>query len=173
MNDARMLANCKWIVCEQSGRWTAALRIAFARTSLANLAPPLYEVRSLAELTARLDEHRDSLGLIEVRQANFAEVLELLVQSVTGRPSWFVALLDDSLWQGDVTDSARIGHKQEVADMLWEAGVVDVVDSPRRLKGLLELPGRVAAARRPMVRPSANSQTFSEWAWSLLPWQDA
>jgi hypothetical protein len=168
-----MSATQNWIVCEQTGRWAAALRVAFARSSRARSAPRLYELRSLVDLAAPMQEHLDSVWLVEVRQANLAEVLELLAHGASVRPCWCAALLDDSLWQEDQVVSASSGRKQEIIDVFWEAGMVEVVESPRQLSGLLALHERLAAACCPTIARPAESQAVADWAWSSLPWQDS
>ncbi len=161
-----------WIVCEVSGRWAAALRMAFARLPVAQYAPRLYEVQSLAELTALMDEHRNGLGLIEVRRTNLAEVLEVLADEPFARFGRFAALLDDNLWQAN-QDSAAIldSDKQQIIDLLWEAGAAEVVESPRHLRGLLALRECLEAVATRAAARSAESQDIADWAWSILPWQ--
>ncbi len=120
-----------------------------------------------------MQEYGDSVLLVEVRQSNLAEVLELLTHGPFGRPRWCAALLDDSLWQEDRIVSETNDRKHEVTDVLWEAGVVEVVESPRRLSGLLALQERLAAKRRPIMGGPAESESFLDWASSALPWQDS
>jgi hypothetical protein len=152
-----------WTVCEQSGRWTAALRTAFARPPEVEPQPRLYEVRTLEELSARLDEHECDLTLIEVGEGNLAEVLKLLVRH--GRtPGRFAALL---------ASSADHNGRQRMVDLLWEADVAEVVESPRQLQGLLALHNRLPVARGPINFSVDASQSFADWARSTLPWQDS
>lgn len=40
----------KWVVCEQSGRWAAALRSTFVRLPKSQSKPRLYEVRTIVDL---------------------------------------------------------------------------------------------------------------------------
>src|SRR4051812_44000326 len=75
-----MLAPQRWIVCEKSGRWTAALRTTFARDSEVEVPPRLREVRTLEELSSHLNEHEHDLALIEVAAGNLPAVLDLLVR---------------------------------------------------------------------------------------------
>src|SRR6476660_803572 len=94
--EALMLVAQKWVVCEESGRWVAALRIAFARFSKVQPTPRLYEVRSLGELSSHLDEHECDLTLIEVGRRNLTDFVQLLARR---RPQFgqFVALLEDAV----------------------------------------------------------------------------
>ena len=57
---------------------------------------------------------------------------------------------------------------------LWEAGAVEVVDSPRQFAAPLKLAERHAASRTRLAgstRP--NVESIAERAWAALPWQDA
>jgi hypothetical protein len=178
VNEGRcaMLARQRWIVCEPSGRWAAALRVTFARSPHAESLPQLYEVRSLIDLAAQVEEHRNSLALMEVGESNLTKMLELLARDAPQRPRWCVAMLDNSLSQQDLCDRFdAVGdrRKQEIIDALWEAGVVEVVESPRHVKRLLTLYDRMAQASCAAVGRPGAQQAVADWAWSILPWQDA
>ena len=149
----------KWLVCESSGRWAAALRATCARLPKDQPTARLYEVRTLENLSTHLDEQKCDLVLIEVGRENLTEVLQLLVRRGP-RLGRFVALKEESAGQS-------------VADLLLEAGAVDVVESPRQLSGLLALHNRLAAVRGPIGGGIGDRQSFTEWAWSTVPWQDA
>jgi hypothetical protein len=147
-----------WLICEESGRWAAALRMAFGRSHHVSSRPRLIEVRSLTELADLSREREADLALIEVGTANVTQVLDFAVRlNAQGTP--FVALLKDT------------AERVRLADLLWEIGAVEVVSSPRDLRGLLELYTRLAA--HSPVRPDKDfdQQAFTDWAWSLLPWQ--
>lgn len=169
-----MLAAQKWVVCEESGRWTAALRMAFARLPEVRSAPRLYEVRSLGELSTYSDENRCDLTLIEVGRENLTETIQLLIRRGS-RLSQFVGLLKESVPQQRHAAAPIHGEpgSQPIADLLWEAGAADVLESPRQLQGLLSLHSRLDAARSPILGSFAERQSFPDWAWSTLPWQDA
>jgi hypothetical protein len=98
--------------------------------------------------------------LIEVNPKNLTEVLPLLLTG-SSQLSQFVALLDNPA-----------GQLQLIADLFWEAGALEVVESPRQLAGLFALQNRLAAARGPSVGGVDRRQSFADWAWSALPWQD-
>ena len=167
-----MLPAQKWVVCEESGRWTAALRTAFARSPGARFAPRLYEVRTFEELSTHLDENRCDLTLVEVSRENLTEVVQLLMRRGT-RLAEFVALLKGV---APLRQAAAPIHgepvTQPIADLLWETGATDVVESPRQVRGLLALHDRLAAVRSPILGSFAERQSFSDWAWSTLPWQE-
>jgi hypothetical protein len=162
-----------WFVCEQSGRWAAALRVAFARSPNMPFQPQLKEVRSLNELTESLDEKSNVLGLIEVQLTNLADVLNLLSGAANRRPGRFVALLDYSLRQSGGADAPpQVIQVQRIVDVLWEAGVAEVVESPRHWSGLMALANRIENAAGP-IPGSIGGQPIETWARSFLPWQDS
>jgi hypothetical protein len=154
-----------WVVCEQSGRWASALRFVIARRPSERLAPRLYEVRGLPELLSLLKERSIELALVEVGRANLADVLELLAGGRLTRASRNVALLDRTICENNAAE------RRAVSDALWEAGAVDVIESPRSIGRLFALGERIAAVSSPTGRGADNRQPVAEWAWSLLPWQ--
>jgi hypothetical protein len=169
-----------WIVCERSTRWAAALRMTISSDSEQPAGSnTLREVRSIAELTGQLKSHPSSLVLIEVTQDNFDGVLNWLA-ATTRRANHTPAVALVS-WPTDnrVRSSTDVKDRPSqdrdaMAAALREAGALDVIDSPRRLRPVLAL-GRRHAGRCSIGmdnRPDA-SPSFEDWAWSLLPWQDA
>ncbi len=146
-----------WIVCERSGRWTAALRQAIDRTAQKNahrISPDIRETRTLDDFKAARCERPPTLGLVEVRIETFAVVLNLLASEST-RHMPIVALL----------------HEPLPADALREAGALAVIDSPRRIASVLELANQISTTQS--HRHAAESVPIADWAWSSLPWQDA
>jgi hypothetical protein len=152
----------KWVVCEASGRWAAALRVLFAGSQDGRVAPYLNETRTLGELSQHCADSTCDLSLIEVGRANLTDVLRLLLRRGR-RPDLFVALLDEP------EDAAA---RRLLADLLWEAGAADVIASPRQMGGLPALHCRIAALRRPTTVGLAEGETFADWARSTLPWQE-
>src|SRR4051812_38171339 len=122
-----MLAPQNWIICEGSGRWTPALRVAFSRSPLAQTAPRLNEARTLAELSTQLDEHGCDLALVEVGRHNLSELLPLLAHRGP-HASQVVSLLGDDGPQRHAA-AAITGERstQAVTNLLWEAGAVEIV----------------------------------------------
>ena len=167
-----MLTVKKWVVCEKSGRWAAALRTTFERLPKGQSMPRLHEVRTVEGLSTQLDAPGRHLALIEVGRNNLAEVLQLLVRRGP-RLAQFVALLEDA---SDQSRSPAVidgePSVKPVADLLWEMGAAEVVESPRQLGGLLALHDRLAAALSSNIDGVAERQSFVDWAWSTLPWQD-
>lgn len=148
----------KWLICEESGRWAAALRTAFGRRDDAWSRPRLTEVRNLAELANLPREREANLILMEVGTARVTRVLDLAARlNSQGVP--FVALLKDA------------AERAPLGDLLWEIGAVEVVSSPRDLRGLLELYTRLAARSPVGSDKHFDQQSFTDWAWSVLPWQ--
>jgi hypothetical protein len=167
-----MLATQKWVVCEESGRWAAAIRVAFSRWPKAHTTPRLYEARTLGELSSQSDEHGCDLALVEVDRWNLTHVLELLERRGP-RAAQIVALLQDVGTQRHAA-AAITGEPsmQAVADLLWEAGAVEIVESPRQMCRLSALHNRLAVAQGSIVRNFVEPQSFAERAWATLPWQE-
>ena len=161
----------KWVVCEQSGRWSAALRVAAARWLKGGPTLRLHEVRTLGELSSHLEEHGSDLALVEVGRENLTDVVQLLMRRGP-RLSQFVALLDEASPSRQAAAGISEPDTQPLADWLWELGALEVVESPRQLRGLLALHHRLAAARGPSMNGAAARESFAEWAWSTVPWQD-
>jgi hypothetical protein len=91
-----------------------------------------------------------------------------------------VALLDTRRTDNPATPSARTdgqdfpSNEQHLADAaLREAGAQEVIYSPRRMNNILPLIelylSKHAGNDFPLPKPH---QSFENWAWSLLPWQD-
>ncbi|HVT26898.1 MAG TPA: hypothetical protein VHE81_02660 [Lacipirellulaceae bacterium] len=159
-------------MCEQDGHWAAALRVAFGRVLRGEGAPRLIEVRRLVDLVAQIADYGDCVVLMEVLPSNLGDVLELLSCGLSQRHSRCVAMLDASLWYQGRGNSAGDGRREQVIDVLWEAGVVEVVESPRQFAGALALYQRLASCRGARGNPLASRRSIEDWAWSRLPWQD-
>src|SRR5262245_52163893 len=117
-----MSSKQKWVLCERSGRWAPGLRIQIAARNHQAAVPHLHEVQGLRDVVERVASESNSLGLIEVRQSNLGEVLELLSRSKFGATSRYVALLDYSLGRGDWTPRSQKSASTMIADVLLEAG---------------------------------------------------
>jgi hypothetical protein len=155
----------EWTICERSGRWTAAVRLAIQRANWpAADVPRLLEVRRLTELEKRLDTQANEVALVEIDRANLAEMLSWLATASRSRPGTrWAALIDIE----DISPDAR----EQLADVLREAGANEVADTPRQVQRVLTL-GRPTATQStlPNSRPADLSQMA--WAWESLPWQD-
>jgi hypothetical protein len=176
-----------WIVCERTGRWAAALRTSLAgQYNWASLAVDerarstptissdrrVYEVRSLAELTSRLQERPAAVALVETHAANLTRVLHWLSDARDRHAdARFIALLDSSLVTGERAPERGPVECNEVTDALLEAGAAEVAESPRYLQNALAL-ARQHWAPSHDVPPFSTPQPLVEWARSLLPWQD-
>ena len=162
---------CEWIVCERRGLWTAALRVARGRqASLSPHAPRIYEVRSLGELAERLTMRPVSLVLVEVHASNFGDVLRWLADSSRSFPqARFAALLDETVRQPKSRGKNSPVATIDILASLYESGIADFADSPRRLHHVFALAEKHAAVIADAR--SDESQSITDWAWSQLPWQ--
>jgi hypothetical protein len=156
------------IIFEIDGRWAAALRQQFARTAGPNrMGARLHEVRSIRELNDRLHDYPNCCTFLEVRPQSIGEMLIWLEKNGRAYPrGCFVALFD-----GTELDTA---HWNLAADALLAAGAATIADSPRRLQLASFVCERHVALQQAMARINdGDNQSFSDWAWSLLPWQRA
>jgi hypothetical protein len=162
-----MPSRIQWIVCERTSRWAAALRVGLARRSSERRIPLLnaqiYEVRSLSDLEAAMNEHAHSLGLVEVRNDNLGSVLELIAKGWR-RGARLIVLLD-----ADAKATLSV-------DALTEAGALAVVESPRHIDTALRLADRFSRRRPQPVLPNGGEETIAsvfDRARAALPWQNA
>jgi hypothetical protein len=161
-----------WIVCEQSNRWAAALRMALDGRAGAD-GFHLREVRSLAELSASLSERPASVTCIEIQRTNLSDALTWLASAERSvGPAPLVALVSYSL-QPDPWESGAAGSDslRDIADVLREAGSAMVVTSPRRLTPLVELGLRQASRRPPHPAADDAEMPLASTVWASLPWQ--
>jgi hypothetical protein len=163
-----------WLVCETTGRWAAALRLAITR-KVHEVSPKLSprhvrEFRVLAELEAVLQQGSFSHAFVEVRRENLGAVLDLL-SSQRHKDMPLVALLDESVGHDLNSNSSTAGNQAPIIDALFEAGATDVIKTPRQI-------GRFLAAAAHQYRASsclgdkAREYSITELAWNALPWQD-
>ncbi len=165
----------EWIVCEQSGRWAAALRMSLARKPLTQPRPRLHETRSLREFAELLDNSTCHLALVEIRTENLNEALQLLTHNLPRRFR-FAALLENLPLQrrfGDDLHETRLSSLPSLPDLLWEIGAVEVLHSPRQSERLTTLHSRLLANLGTDASSAAGPPALADWAWSAIPWQDA
>jgi len=165
-----------WIICERSGRWAAALRTALARQLPQGTAIALLdEVRTPADLNARLQEFPRSLVLVEVTRTNFDAILQWLADATRRGPDVIAVALLDYGFSGRtvLARNANRDNQAEVATALREAGAMDVVLSPRHLQPVLSLGRHFPSKNSRIPARLAADQSIGKWAWNLLPWQDA
>jgi hypothetical protein len=163
-----------WIVCERTGRWAAALRVGAIRNGMMlSREPRIFEVRTLEELAERLDAGRAGLALLEVHPSNIAKLLPWLADYTRRFPrAHFVALVDRLPGVEVIHDNKRpADDPHNLVGALLEAGVAEIVTSPRGLQPIFALAERSAAVVRRPPRKSDAAQSITEWAWSRLPWQ--
>lgn len=164
-----------WIVCETTGRWAAALRVALKRFQAARtgtVTPRTREARGLAELEASIGTTGATVGFVEVRSDNLAAILELFAKSAR-RNLHFVALLGDELGRPPEIGNARPTSRQSVADVLTEAGALCVINSPRQIGAAIEIAMQYCTVHTAATVGTGDSESLAERAWAALPWQDA
>jgi hypothetical protein len=158
------MTGCHWIVCERTGRWTAALNVAITRDlAEAHRLNRAQQVRTPGELTSRLDEQPFAVVLLELRTTNLAELLEWLAIEVPARShARFVALIDAA----DLDQEQR----QAMAEAALAAGAMDLAFSPRHLQHVLLIGRRHAESH---AAAPAHTLPGADWDLScLLPWQE-
>jgi hypothetical protein len=127
--------------------------------------PRIYQARRISEMNERLDEHGDSLVLVEADRSRFGDVLAWLTIAARSYPqARFAVLLDRAV--------ALRCDWQPISDSLREAGAHEVVASPRNLRSLLALGQRHAALRRISGKSPLDEASIEDRWWALLPWQD-
>ena len=166
-----MPTSIAWIVCEESGHWAAALRVELARHMAAGtISPRIFEVRTLLELSAALNEHVAAIAFVEVRSDNLGQALELLTNGRWPRTR-FVALFDQSVGGPERENRPRAAW-QTIADALWEAGAAEVIASPRQLHSALKLAELHSATCAKRAVSTPDLAAIAARAWASLPWQD-
>jgi hypothetical protein len=146
------------VVCERSGRWAAALRVALARR---NVVPSIVETRSPAELQLRIVDQRrrgSPLGMVVV------ELTAADVERVCSLLAWHVRFGDD-VPTAVVTDDAR-GYEPIVR----AAGANLFAASTRELQRIVD--AYVAFAADASQRASSvndDERSPTERIWSSLP----
>jgi len=146
-----------WIVCETTGRWTAALNIAIERQGAAIHSKRIQELRTLLELHAAMPDAKSAIVLLEVRINSFPAALSLFLEAWR-RNNRMVALLGEGL------------EPEQATEALLEAGALAVISSPRHIGSVIELANRVARASQAVVD---QDNSIAHRAWAALPWQDA
>ena len=141
------MAIARLIVCERTGSWAAALRRVLPGGEL-----PLRETRSLDECAAELAAAPSSVVVLEVSPGNLEAVSRLLAE-------WNVSF---PLARGLVVTAGSLSADD--AQLLREAGAVDVVCSPRRLAPWS------GVVRRHSSRLPAEAMDPVEQVWASLPW---
>lgn len=136
------------IVCEQSGRWAAALRRELALTE----ARP-YETRSLARCWDELAMAPASIVVVELRAEIVDELLGRMARLHREFPLACVAVVADR-------------SLCEYEPLMREASAVYFTCSPRRLGPLAGL------ACQHLAEAPVPRQTVAERIWSGLPWKE-
>lgn len=146
------------VVCERSGRWAAALRLALARRGV---APTVVETRSPAELQRRIVAGRrrgSPLGLVvvELTAADAERVCSLL--------AWHVRFGDD-VPTAVVTDDGR-----DYESVVCAAGANLFAASTRELQRIADAYVAYAAdAPRRTMPADDDERSPTERIWASLP----
>ena len=167
-----MAISKSWVVCELTGSWAAALRASFARQLPVQSRPRLSETRTLDGLREQLNDAECQLVLIEFRLDNLSEALQLSARA-TQRQFRFAALLSAESNHTPADSSSAKPGSSSLANLLWEIGALEVIDSPRQVNRLLPLHSSLLAAASKEAGVAAERPSFADWAWSCIPWQDA
>ncbi|HJN11673.1 MAG: hypothetical protein QGH33_16250 [Pirellulaceae bacterium] len=143
------MAFAKFLVCEESNRWTVALR-----WGLAPNHRQLVVAQSLDDCWQNLDLAPASFVVLELNESNLESIVERL-QDVRSRfPLTRVAVMCD----------------RPLASCQWlvrEAGAVHVAVSTRDMSTIIRLAERhFAQVCRPLVG-------IRQSVWDRLPWRDA
>jgi hypothetical protein len=137
------MATKRVIVSEVSGRWSLALRLAFAKVDV-SITEGVESVDAFSRLH---DDTHQALLALEVTPANAEDVFRRLQQN---REGGVLILLDEEL---------------EPSEALWrEAGAITVVKSSRHLAPVARLVRRYFELQR------TPPQTFQDKIWQRIPW---
>lgn len=166
-----------WMVCERTGRWAAALRVAITRDEVsrrkvtrAHSTHRVTEFRSLPTLRGSLPKGRLAIVLVEVGNENLADVLELF-STHHDQNLRFAALMDDSWKTSTGRTKSIVRDPDSVSDALLEAGAADILQTPRQIARLFPLAARLARAGSCFGK-TAGDDSIAEMAKHALPWQD-
>jgi DNA-binding response OmpR family regulator len=139
------MAASRVIVCEQTGRWAAALRVAFEPAT-----PGIVETRSLAECGERLAQWPRSLAAVELTTVRLDAVLEWLLHASRDFAEAQIVVLADR----------GLEHYELLAR---ELGALHFTTSPRQLDQLLPTL-RLLESSRP-AELSVSEQIMAELPW--------
>jgi hypothetical protein len=141
------MATARFLVCEKTGRWAAALR-----RELAGAEMRVLERRSLAECRRELERSPASFVAVELTSANVAKVAEWIESVCREFPQARIAVL---------------GRREvrEYEGAVREAGAIHVTFSPRRVGAVVRL------ARRRLASAPPEELNFRDRLWKRLPWK--
>jgi len=145
-NETAVLA--RWIVCEKSGIWAAAVRWADRHDAV-----PLRETRSLLDCREELARWPGSFVVLEATEGNGEGVLRLVWEMNDAFPRATAVVVTTAL-------------AEPCGDWFREAGAIDVV-AALRCAGRL-----VRCARRHFSTLPRRRQSVRERVWARLPWPE-
>ena len=137
------------IVCERTGRWAVALRLAFERPAVR-----VYQTRSVPECWEMFGKCPASFVVAELTTANADALLDRMARHQRLFPLGRVAV---------VAKRSMAAYEP----LLREAGAVHFATSIRRLGSLAEL------ACRHLDEVPSPRRTLTEQIWDGLPWGPA
>jgi hypothetical protein len=165
-----------YIVCESTGRWAAAMRVALARKRFSPdsfaVSPRIQEVRSLSQLEPAISTQDQALGFVEVRADNLGPVLDLLAKCQR-RNVRLVALLEGELDRKTSSTDSLPPTGTLSSDAVEEAGALAAIESPRQIALAIAFAERYFASHTRSAAPFSEQQSIADRAWAALPWQDA
>ena len=156
---------CRLIVCEQTGRWTVALRRELAILSILPKWLPLDETRSVVTCWERLKESPASFLVVEPTRNNCRQLMDRMGDMKWRFPLARIAVVaspaaNDKAW---FLRSERLFRD---SGAIFFAATLRA-DSPQ---GVTELAGVVF---RHFQQSPAAELSLSEAIWQRLPWPDA
>jgi hypothetical protein len=168
------MSSPRWIICERSGRWAPALRVTLlGNPGTSRRLEPILELTDLDELHRHVQRGANFLVLLEIQRRNFGDVLAWIASVGARYPAArIVALLDENLADHLEFTASAADEGRSIVDALHEAGVWDVVESPRRLGAFLAAVQTCRVLEQAPLTFGVDAQSITEWAYSLLPWQD-
>ena len=134
------------IVCERTGRWAVALRLAFERPAVR-----VYQTRSVPECWEMFGKCPASFVVAELTTANADALLDRMARHQRLFPLGRVAV---------VAKRSMAAYEP----LLREAGAVHFLCSPRQVGRLAQLACRHLAQVPPL------QQNLTERIWANLPW---
>jgi len=143
------------VVCEKTGRWADALRLALTRPmpDMRLRVADVRETRSLDECGEAVESSPESVVVVEARGSNLSMLPSWIANLCRRFPRALVVAVADR----------ELGA---IRPLLREAGAAHVVFSPRMLRPALRMADRHLATARP-----SESNLYTE-IYASLPWAE-
>jgi len=137
---------CRFILCERTNHWAAALR-----SELAGASPKVVETRSLAACESELALSPESLVALEATLLGAEAILDFIVRIRRAYPRAPIAAFVSS-------------ETSAMASLLREAGAVEVIGS------VLDTPRLARLACRQFALAPEPELSLRELAFVRMPW---